>query len=483
MYQGDTMMTKKTSVSLKVQNKEGKLFDAGIKYYRKGRDWRLEFTSPLAPKMYFIEGDVFECLTQLRLKLAKYGCKPLCAGARIDVYPSGMGRDMGDGLSAQVLSSDSVEHVHIFDYTEPDLIVSVEEQLNYYDSQFDYSYEFMIQHDNGSLVEGIISGNPLAKPNEIEFTSPVTPIIAVSGENMFESLQNLRRELAKHNYSTLCNGARIDAYALHDDLITYGGNYVHILTLGKVPNKEDKVNTFNYAEPRLITSIAEQENSYKTWLNSIKSAALSRYDRFQESRYYHFYFRLIKMGDLPLMWLFEINTSTLFAFDNEMKQLIEASLKYDNETDRQYYYEHDRKYASALSPLSPEQVEQIGCLRGEAIVGFVGRLSTKGFHPNRVFVDFMQKVIAAEAPKDSELQAAAREQQEGWLYIIDNRAADNEDPGGSPEDILGAFQIEDGIIVSGSYQVNENYLVFGNNGLFQLPPSLHEALINALLSL
>jgi hypothetical protein len=36
--------------------------------------------------------------------------------------------------------------------------------------------------------------------------------------------------------------------------------------------------------------------------------------------------------------------------------------------------------------------------------------------------------------------------------------------------------------VAGLYQPNPDYLVFGNNGLMQLPGALHEALIDALLS-
>jgi hypothetical protein len=461
---------------LKIQNEEGEFFDAEVIYYGGGRKWTLEFTSPITEKLSFNEGDVFECLTQLRLELAKYGCKPLCAGARIDVYPSGMSRDMGGGKLLQVFSSEptkeweDVTHVWIFDYAEPDLIASVEEQFNYHAAQFDYSYELMIQHDNGSIVEGVISGNAIVDRNKIKFTSTVTPNIDISGENEFDCLLDLRNELEKYNYSPLCNGARFDAYPLPDDLRTYNGGHLHILTPGKVPNKEDRVETFDYAKPDLITSIAEQKKNYESWLDSIKSAAISEYDRFEWNSYYQLYFRLIKIGDLPLMWLFDLDPSALFNLDNEINQFVKS--------------DKDKKYVKALSPLSPEQVEEIGSLRGEAIIGFINGLlvSIEHFYPNRVFKDFTQKVIADEAPKDNELQTAALKQQEGWLYIIDNRVADVEREETSPEDILGVFEIKDGQIVANSYQPNENYLLFGNNGLMHLPGSLHEALIKALLS-
>jgi hypothetical protein len=137
-----------------------------------------------------------------------------------------------------------------------------------------------------------------------------------------------------------------------------------------------------------------------------------------------------------------------------------------------------------LSPLSPEQVEQIGSLKGEAILGFITGeiLSLEYFRYNKVFKDFTQTVIAIEASKDTELQLSALKQQAGWLYIIDNRVANIEQEETSPEDILGVFEIKDGRILANSYQPNENYLLFGNNGLMQLPASLHESLINALLS-
>jgi hypothetical protein len=162
-----------------------------------------------------------------------------------------------------------------------------------------------------------------------------------------------------------------------------------------------------------------------------------------------------EIGALALMWIFDI--------ENEPHE----------------------KRSRALSPISPEQVEKIGGLKGEAIIGFINGkiLSIDNFIPNRVFKEFMQKVIAAEAPKDSELQTAALKQQAGWLYIIDNRVVDTERAETSSEDILGVFEIKDGQIVANSYQPNENYLLFGNNGLMQLPASLHDSLIKALESL
>ncbi|AFY94380.1 hypothetical protein [Chamaesiphon minutus] len=269
-------MKDKTLVQLKIQDDRGSIINAHVEYFSPSwPDWILEFTSPITEKLSFTATDVFECLTQLRLELAKHGCKPLCAGARLDVYLSGMHRDMGSGLSAQIMSLGSEVdwkdlQVGIFDYAEPDSIASVEEQWNYYGSLFLCSYELKIQHHNGSIVEGIIHESRILEPNNIKFTSVVTPDIQANGTNGFECLAILRVELEKYGYRPLCNGARCDAYALPMD-IDDGGIFVHILTIGKLPNQVDRVDTFDYAEPPLIVSVAEQRKNYESWIDSIKS--------------------------------------------------------------------------------------------------------------------------------------------------------------------------------------------------------------------
>jgi hypothetical protein len=270
-------MKKKNLVILKIQDKQGCIVDAQVKYFSLSwPNWILEFTSPITGKLSFTARDVFECLTQLRLELAKYGCKPLCAGARLDVYLSGMHRDMGNGLSAQIMSLGSEvdwedRQVGIFDYAEPDLVASVEEQWNYYGSLFSYIYELKVQHYNGSIVEGTIHESRILEPNKMKFTSLVTQDIEAHSRNDFDCLTIFRVELDKYGYHPLCNGARRDTYALPNDMKTFSGSYVNILTLGKLPNQEDRVETFEYAESHLITSVAEQRKNYESWLDSIKS--------------------------------------------------------------------------------------------------------------------------------------------------------------------------------------------------------------------
>ena len=450
---------------LKVQYCDETIVDGEIHYFQqqsKPWKWTIKFTSPVTDNLEFTNGDLFECLTNLRKELLKYNCIALCNGARLDVYPSGMCRDMGSGLVAYISkygkSISEEDLVSIFDYAEPELIASVEEQYDFHisgvNSKLHKPKALKIQHENGTIVEGEIIQYIGLEPCKIKFISSVTLDIECTNINFFECLIDLRQKLVILNYRLLCNGARLDSYVFHKDLQMLKGDVVFILNHGKIPSEHEWTSIFNEAKHNSIASVEDQKKYYESWLDSIKSIPFSAYGDYGIYKFPELYFRLVKIGTLPLMWVFDI--------ENELH----------------------KKRSRALSPISPEQVETIGSLKGEAIIGFINGkvLSIDNFTPNRVFKEFMQTIIAAEALKDSELQAAALEQQAGWLYIIDNRVADLEQEETDPGDILGAFEIKEGQIVANSYQPNENYLIFGNHGLMQLPGSLHEALIKALLS-
>jgi hypothetical protein len=70
-----------------------------------GREAVLLLTAPDLDITLEIRGrDVFDALQQLRLKLEPIGWYPLCNGARVDCYPSGMARDMGGAQAVYVLT-------------------------------------------------------------------------------------------------------------------------------------------------------------------------------------------------------------------------------------------------------------------------------------------------------------------------------------------------------------------------------------------
>src|SRR5215831_6769220 len=74
---------------------------------RDARDARLSLAAPDIGLSIEASGrDLFAALQQLRLQLEPLGWIPLCNGARVDCYPSGMARDMGGGASVYVLSAE-----------------------------------------------------------------------------------------------------------------------------------------------------------------------------------------------------------------------------------------------------------------------------------------------------------------------------------------------------------------------------------------
>jgi hypothetical protein len=71
-----------------------------------GRNAQLSVEAPELDLSFQADGpDLFAALQQLRKTMEPLGWFPLCNGARVDCYPSGMARDMGGGASVYVLSA------------------------------------------------------------------------------------------------------------------------------------------------------------------------------------------------------------------------------------------------------------------------------------------------------------------------------------------------------------------------------------------
>jgi hypothetical protein len=96
------------------------------------RGYRLELAASEIGVRVADASDVFECLSRLRSQLDGEGIRLCCNGARLDVWPSGMARDMGGGFRAYVLQMGrrgSIDDlVDIFDSAMLEEIATVEEQ-------------------------------------------------------------------------------------------------------------------------------------------------------------------------------------------------------------------------------------------------------------------------------------------------------------------------------------------------------------------
>lgn len=135
-----------------------------------------------------------------------------------------------------------------------------------------------------------------------------------------------------------------------------------------------------------------------------------------------------------------------------------------------------------LSLLTPDEIDKIGNLPPIGICAtFEGELTKPiNFKVNKKFVDFMHQTINEKAPSLQSMKKAAIEQGHGYIYIIDFRTPDGIMGNVSPEDIIGAFKVEDGKIVTNSYQENDKHQIFTKNGLVKLPPGLDEILIEEI---
>lgn len=97
--------------------------------------YQLQLEAPEIGSRTAEAGDVFECLSRLRTQLDKDGIRLCCNGARLNVWPSGMARDMGGGLKAYVLQigrrASLADLVDIFDAAPVEAIATVDEQRRF----------------------------------------------------------------------------------------------------------------------------------------------------------------------------------------------------------------------------------------------------------------------------------------------------------------------------------------------------------------
>jgi hypothetical protein len=84
----------------------------------------------------FRKTDLYKAMQSLREYLETKSCQLLCAGARPDVVPSPMYRDMDGGCKAYVihLGKQATELVDIFDYAEPAVVGTVQQQREYFEA-------------------------------------------------------------------------------------------------------------------------------------------------------------------------------------------------------------------------------------------------------------------------------------------------------------------------------------------------------------
>lgn len=148
-----------------------------------------------------------------------------------------------------------------------------------------------------------------------------------------------------------------------------------------------------------------------------------------------------------------------------------------------YSAETDDGELHFLSPLSEDYVFQRG-LPGEAVAGSVEDpedVSPDTFMPSDSFIEALQTLIARCGPEDQQLIDGATTQGEGLLYVVDGRHP-SDDSNIPPENILGAFKVEEGLIVADSYEANPNHLLLTDQGMCVPPGTLAKSFVESLSS-
>ena len=128
-----------TSETVRIRKRDGESVDAQLTYFP-------EYANPVACLQLRVPGfdplearqhDYFECLVSVRRQLETLGAKALCWGARKDVWPSGMQRDMGAGLTAYRLGDERrLDEQSIFSPATEDAVSTVDEQRHFAESWF-----------------------------------------------------------------------------------------------------------------------------------------------------------------------------------------------------------------------------------------------------------------------------------------------------------------------------------------------------------
>ena len=135
-----------------------------------------------------------------------------------------------------------------------------------------------------------------------------------------------------------------------------------------------------------------------------------------------------------------------------------------------------------VSFLNPKEVEQLGKIPSKAVCGYFENESTDPhyFIENKEFVEYMHTIIGDKGFNLSSLKNAAKQQINGYLYVIDLRTPEGIMGNVPPEDIIGAFKVENQQLVNNSYERNGSHKILTENGLVKLPPEMFDLLIEEL---
>jgi hypothetical protein len=103
-----------------------------------------------------------------------------------------------------------------------------------------------------------------------------------------------------------------------------------------------------------------------------------------------------------------------------------------------------------------------------------------GFRQNGTFLHFLHWVIAVDAPGLSSTRAAALALGNGLLQVLDGRAQYDGQGEPEPTEVLGTFEVKNGMIVDQSYRPSFTHGPLTDKGIFKLEPALCKCILERL---
>lgn len=109
--------------------RDGIEHEATVAWRREGMEWVVTVEPPEVDPIESRADDAFEALCRVREQLEPAGWRLGVAGAQLDVWPSGMARDQGGGLSAYRLTAGRAGPVvGTFEPVDPATVTTVAQQ-------------------------------------------------------------------------------------------------------------------------------------------------------------------------------------------------------------------------------------------------------------------------------------------------------------------------------------------------------------------
>lgn len=115
-------------------------------------------------------------------------------------------------------------------------------------------------------------------------------------------------------------------------------------------------------------------------------------------------------------------------------------------------------------------------LSSEAAGTEYGGSGLNDFHENEDFLLILHAVVKEALPEDEVWTSGAIQTQSGWMHIFDQR---NPPPLGripDPDDIIASVRVEDGRMLTETYQPMPSYRLCTTNGVCQLTDTLMDRL-------